>query len=213
MNFDYNENLDFDEDDSKKKKILIIVAILVIVIMAIFAIYKIFFDNKEEVVETNEPAVVNTMQSSINGYQVLGKIVIKDLNIEQYILNSTEEKALDSGVGKLYGGSLNSYGNFCIAGHNKENIFERLSELKVSDEFTIVDKNLEETTYEIKEIYSVEPEDLKCLIQDENKIEITLITCETAATKRLIIKAEEKNNNIENDTNATNTNSDAKENV
>ena len=76
-----------------------------------------------------------------------------------------------------------------------------------------LDKNLEETTYEIKEIYSVEPEDLKCLIQDENKIEITLITCETGATKRLIIKAEEKNNNIENDTNATNTNSDAKENV
>ena len=52
---------------------------------------------------------------------------------------------------------------------------------------------MKETTYEIKKIYSTEANDLECLIPDEEKVEITLITCENGSTKRLIVKAEEKN--------------------
>lgn len=203
------------EDDDKKKKILIIVAVIIVIIMVIFAIYKIFFETKEEeVVQESEPVAELEMEESINGYQILGKIVIDDINVEQYILNSVEDEALDSGVGKLYGSSLNNYGNFCIAGHNKENVFEKLTELEVGDEFTIIDRKLNETIYKITEIYTVEPDDLKCLMQDENKIEITLITCENEATQRLVVKAEEKLDNEDTtDENVINTISDAEENV
>ena len=45
--------------------------------------------------------------------------------------------------------------------------------------------------YEIKSIYSVEADDLKCLLQDDTKIEITLVTCENGSTTRLVVKAEE----------------------
>ena len=133
------------------------------------------------------------MISNIEGYNVLGQIVIDELDVKQYILDSTEDKALENGVIKLYGGTLNNYGNFCIAGHDYDNIFKRLAELSVGDTFTIIDRDLEETEYEIKQIYSVEPNDLTCLMQDENKVEITLITCENGSTTRLIVKAEEKN--------------------
>lgn len=210
IEFDYDE-----EEDNSRKKIIIIIAIILIVIMAIFAIYKIFFANqKEQVIEEAEPVSELKMVESVEGYKVLGKIIIKDLNIEQYILNSVEDKALENGVGKLYGETLNNYGNFCIAGHNKENFFEKLSELEVGDEFTIVDRKLEETIYEVKEIYTVEPDDLKCLIQNEDKVEITLITCENGATTRLVVKAEEKIDDKDNtNENVTNTTSDAKENV
>ena len=49
----------------------------------------------------------------------------------------------------------------------------------------------EETEYQITEIYSSEAENLNCLLQDDEKIEITLITCENASTTRLVVKAEE----------------------
>lgn len=203
-----------EEEEFPKKKIIIIISIILVIIIAIFAIYKIFFDKPEETV-TEEPAITEEkMAERVAGYQVLGKIVIKDLNVEQYILNSTEEEALKNGVGKLYGATLNNYGNFCIAGHNYENVFKDLTEMEVGDEFIIVDKNLEETTYEIKEIYTAEPDDLKCLMQNEDKIEMTLITCESGATTRLIVKAEEKSNvKYNTNENVTNTVSDAKENV
>ena len=55
-------------------------------------------------------------------------------------------------------------------------------------------------------------------MQDDSKIEITLITCEDASTSRLIVKAEEKNSikksdtDYMNTTDTTNTVSDADEN-
>ena len=141
------------------------------------------------------------MIEEIEGYDVLGKIVMDDLGIEQYILDSTEDNALENGVIKLYGNSLNNYGNFCIAGHNNEEIFSELSELEINDEFKIVDTDLEETIYVVTEKYKAEPDDLKCLMQDDSKIEITLITCEDASTSRLIVKAEEKNSIKKSDEN------------
>ena len=63
--------------------------------------------------------------------------------------------------------------------------------MEVGDNFTVIEKDLKETTYEVKEIYTVEADDLKCLLQNEEKIEITLITCNNASTTRLIVKAEE----------------------
>lgn len=212
--FEREMDFDYEEEEFSKKKIIIIVAVILVIIIAIFAIYKIFFAKQPEQVHEETPSVSELkMVESVGGYKVLGKIVIKDLDVEQYILNSAEDKALESGVGKLYGETLNNYGNFCIAGHNKENFFEKLPELEIGDEFVIIDRKLEETTYEVKEIYTAEPDDLKCLMQNEEKVEITLITCENGATTRLIVKAEEKTNRKDTtNENVTNTISDAKEN-
>ena len=50
---------------------------------------------------------------------------------------------------------------------------------------------MEETTYKVTKTYEVEPDNLECLLQDEEKVEITLITCQSGSTKRLVVKAEE----------------------
>lgn len=81
-------------------------------------------------------------------------------------------------------------GNFCIAGHNYESIFKRLDELEIGDEIQIIGEDKQQLTYRIKEIASVEPTDLNLLRKEEGKTQITLITCENYATKRLIVKAE-----------------------
>ena len=178
-----------------KRKIIIIAIVAIIIIAAVIGVILLKkYNSNSEPVEANS---VNTNQltekmiSVYQGYDVLGKIVIDEYEIEQYILDSNEDKALECGVTKLYGGTLNNYGNFCIAGHNKSGVFEKLSEMEVGDTFKIIEPNLTETTYKITEIYSSEADNLKCLLQDDEKIEITLVTCENASTTRLIVKAEE----------------------
>lgn len=211
----YEENITFAEsnffDEEEKefnyKKLIIIIAVIVVLIIGGLLVNKFFINksnpNDEIIVDDPVEKLVGTYQ----GYNVLGKIKIDKINVEQYILDSTENKALENGVGKIdNGASINNYGNFCLAGHNRENIFKKLNELSVGDEFVLIDKNLDETIYEIKEIYSVEPDNLECLLQDENKVEVTLITCENGATTRLIVKAEEKNSNLNtSDTNVGST--------
>ena len=194
---------DFSGTNNIKKsisaiKVLIAVTGLVVIVGGAFAI-KTIIDNKKQ----KEPevelvsSVVSTLPEQYEGYDVLGKIVIDKINVEQYILDSSEDNALQKGVTKLYGGKLNDYGNFCIAGHNYENEFLKLSELEVGDTFKIVDKNLEETEYKIKDITSVEPDNLECLIPNDDIIEITLVTCENAGTTRLVVKAEKNDKTVE----------------
>lgn len=217
---DYKENITFPEVNSHAeefdssdeyydeefnyKKLLIIIGIIAVLIIAGVLIYKFVINKPQPKVE---PPKVDTpkMSTTIDGYKVLGKILIKDLNVDQYILDSTEAKALQKGVGKIdNNGSINNYGNFCLAGHNQDGIFKRLTELEEGDEFILVDKNMDETTYKVTKIYEVEPDNLECLLQDEEKIEVTLITCQSGSTKRLIVKAEEKDSLQKKDKNSTN---------
>lgn len=202
---DFDDDYYDDEEEFNYKKLLIIIGAIALLIIAGVLIYK-FVINKPK--KEPEPTTVDTpkMMASVEGYKVLGKIVIKDLNIEQYILDSTEAKALQNGVGKIdNGASINNYGNFCLAGHNQENIFKKINELEIGDEFILIDKNAKETTYTITNKYEVEPDNLECLLQDEEKIEVTLVTCQAGSTKRLIVKAEEKNSLQKNTGNTTNT--------
>lgn len=181
-----------DEEEFNYQRLIIIIAVIAIIVIVCVLLYKFVFSKPKE--EEKLP-VENTpkMSETIEGYKVLGKIKIENLNIEQYILDSTDIKALQNGVGRIdNGASLNNYGNFCIAGHNNSKIFEELNKLKVDDEFVLIDKKMEETIYKVTEILEVEPDNLECLLQDENKIEVTLITCKDGATTRLVVKAEEK---------------------
>ena len=184
---------DYEEENYFKKRLIIIILAVIIVITVILLIF-LPKNNKEEIVNNNEIAKQDTekMISVYQGYDVIGKIIIDEFKIEQYILDSKEDNALECGVSKLYGGTLNNYGNFCIAGHNKPGVFEKLAEMEVGDTFKIVEPNFKETEYEITEIYSSEADNLKCLMQNDEKVEITLVTCENASTTRLIVKAEEK---------------------
>lgn len=212
-NFDYDDNReetknDYDEEDDDSDnyeedsfvsglnkattavKILIVVTAIVVIIGGIFVVRKIFSPKPEEHKEEQTEVVEKKMESSIEGYKVLGKIKIDKIEVEQYILDSTDEKALKAGVGKLNGGSLNQIGNFAIVGHNFDKFFKRLPELRVGDTIVIIDKNMKETSYNVTDINEVDPDDLTPLLTQIGKTEITLITCQDGATKRFIIKAE-----------------------
>lgn len=201
-NGENNKQIDF-------MKIAIIVTIVIVVVIIGCFIVTAIKNNKAEKNNENSANIEQKMEESIEGYKVLGKIKIKDLDVEQYILDSMEDKALENGIGKIYGGALNSFGNLSLAGHNYDDMFKDLSKLEKGDEITIIDRHFKETIYKVTDKYSVEPDNLECLIPNDDKVELTLITCEDGATTRLVVKAEKVNNN----SNSTNTVNNSKENV
>lgn len=190
-----DEGMDLGEIPWKKIGIiaLIIVALIGIGFGVYFGIntYKNKQNEKQQETlpqENKEPEP--KMVEKIAGYDVLGRVVLESVNIDKYILNSSEDDALQKGVCKLYGNGLNEEGNFVIIGHNYDDVFKKLEELEIGDEFFVEDRNLEKTQYKITEIIAVEPTDLSILLPKENKTEITLVTCQTGATTRLVVKAE-----------------------
>ncbi len=189
--YDYQ---DYDDDGLKKKIIIIAVILVVLALVA----YLVFFKGKNSteeipVEEETTEVVQEKMVPSISGFTVLGKIDIDSIGVEQYILNSTSNEALDVGVGKIdNGASLSTNGNFCIAGHNRDGVFKNLNNLVEGTEIKITDPNLNEIVYIVKELREVPPDNLEVLLQDMTKEVITLITCKEGATERLIVIAERK---------------------
>ena len=153
-----DEEVEFDFE--YVKNLMIIVVIVAIIVGIVFGVYSLVNKMKETKVE---PTSVKEKGIAQSDYNVLGKIVIDKIKVEQPILDSVEEKAMENGVIKLYGGNLNEEGNFCIAGHNYENIFKNLDEMDLGNEIEIVDNEQNSTKYKITEISSVEPTDLNLL--------------------------------------------------
>lgn len=148
---------------------------------------------EEEIAEARE--VLNlkeyeNMPKDIEGFKVIGKIDIPKINIEQYILDKTTTESLELGVTKVCGPEINKTGNLCIAGHNYGDTFGWISSLDVGDEVNITDTYNRKVTYKVYKIERVLPEDTSCLSQNTNgEREITLITCNLGASKRVIVKA------------------------
>ena len=148
---------------------------------------------EDEIAEARE--VLNlkeyeNMPKDIEGFKVIGKIDIPKINIEQYILDKTTTESLELGVTKVCGPEINKTGNLCIAGHNYGDTFGWISSLDVGDEVNITDTYNRKVTYKVYEIERVLPEDTSCLSQNTNgEREITLITCNLGASKRVIVKA------------------------
>lgn len=136
---------------------------------------------------------VSNIPEKMGEYDVLGQLVIEKIGLTKNILNISNNEALKLSVAKLYGPDLNEPGNFCIDGHNWSNMLKRLSEMQVGDTFYIIDRNAKEKiNYKIYNTYTCVPEDISCLNQnDDEKKEITLITCTPGGAKRFICKARE----------------------
>ena len=130
------------------------------------------------------------------GYEITAKLEIPKINLNTYVLKTYSNESLNISVVKFWGAKPNTLGNFCIAGHNfkNKNMFHDLKDLNVGDNLFIIDNNIGRIEYEIYNIYKVLPDDVGCLSQETNgEKEVTLITCTNDSSKRIIVKAKEKN--------------------
>lgn len=148
--------------------------------------------DKEQEIQEDETSDIEILEN-MGDYKVLGQLVIEKIGVTKNILNISEDASLKLSVAKLYGPNVNSSGNFCISGHNWNNMLKRLSEMQVGDVFYIVNRETKtKVNYKIYNIYTCVPEDLSCLDQNhDGKREVTLITCNPGGLTRLICKARE----------------------
>ena len=155
---------------------------------------KVTEEVKEEPVEEKKDEISDVeIPATMGKYEVLGQLVIEKIGVTKNILNISEDASLKLSVAKLYGPDVNASGNFCISGHNWNNILKRLDEMNVGEQFYLITRETKERIdYEIYDKYSCEPTDLSCLNQNQDgKKEVTLITCNPGGLTRLICKARE----------------------
>ncbi len=155
---------------------------------------KVTEEVKEEPVEEKKDEIADVeIPATMGKYEVLGQLVIEKIGVTKNILNISEDASLKLSVAKLYGPDVNASGNFCISGHNWNNMLKRLSEMQVGDVFYMINRKTKtKINYKIYNIYTCVPEDLSCLDQnDDGKREVTLITCNPGGLTRLICKARE----------------------
>lgn len=132
----------------------------------------------------------------IGGYEVLGQIKVPSVGVDVKVLNpmlggeSYVDDSLEHGAVLYYGEGLNELGNTVVLGHNSSDSFFGLKELEPDDSITVIDGKGVSKTYTVIEVANCEPDDFsKFLPMEENSREITLITCESEGTQRLVIKA------------------------
>lgn len=142
---------------------------------------------------TNEQNVEKEyIETEFKGYKVCAKLNIPIINLETYVLEEYSKQALLTSVTKFYGGEPNKVGNFCIAGHNygPTNMFQNIKKLKVNDEIYLTDTNGNRFKYLIYDMYTVLPNETRCLSQKtDGNTELTLITCTPDSERRIIVKA------------------------
>lgn len=198
-----------------KKIINVFIVILILAAIIVFGViiyrYSQYQENSEEAIEvvaqiekefeeiSKTEATEGTEQkveTEYKGYKVVGIIEIPKINIKYPILNQTNDDSMQYSITKFAGEEINSIGNFVVAGHNylDGSMFGRVKQLEIGDEIKLTDLYNNTVTYEIFEIYSVDPNDTSILESvEEDTREVTLITCTKGHVERLITKAREKN--------------------
>ncbi len=207
--------------ESKKNKFIIVILIIILIVLILaggFFIWSKLNNKKDNKKETNNEETSNETETTdvdgnkdntakkdeiidtsdipdkIAGYDVLGKIVIDKIGIQQNILSETTDDSLNHGVTKFWGSNINQPGNMSITGHNYKGIFADLRNLEIGDTFYIVSKDGRKVTYTVTEkISKVAPNDMSHIEQDGyDKRKVTIITCDPGARTRLIVKGESK---------------------
>lgn len=131
---------------------------------------------------------------SYKGYRVIGIINIPKIDIEYPILEKNTNETMKYSIGRYFGGSINSFGNVSLAGHNNYSgtMFGKTKYLEKGDIIELTDLNNVTIQYEVYDIFTTDPNDVSVLETTDDSIrEVTLITCKNGREQRLIVKAKE----------------------
>lgn len=152
--------------------------------------------NGETQTPTNSNTSGNRTSTRIKhkGYDVIGSIQIPKTKVKYPIVNSAEPAAMDSAIVMLYGPGLNQEGNTVLAGHNYRNggFFGNNKKLENGDKIYITDETGNKIEYTIYNKYTAADSDFSYATRNtEGKREISLSTCTSNASTRLVIWAKE----------------------
>ena len=200
-----------------KKYIISIIILMTIISLMIWLVIEKYQDTKIPVREQQITSIENNIEENTiivskqntnkqkeypkeeiiqeyKGYDVCAKLEIPSIKLETYVLKNYSVQALNISVIKFWGANPNQIGNFCIAGHNfkNSNMFSNLKKLEIGEKIYVTDNDIGEVEYTIYNIEKVIPENVECLDQDTKNREVTLITCTSDSSLRIIVQAKEK---------------------
>ena len=136
----------------------------------------------------------NSYENELNN-NLFGIIEIPKINVYYPVFSTLNDELLKISPCKFYGGSLESNGNICIAGHNYNNymFFSNISKLESNDEIFIYDNFGRKYAYIVFDVYEVLSSDLNPILDyGKNSKELTLITCNNLNSNRTIVKSRRK---------------------
>lgn len=130
--------------------------------------------------------------STYRGYNMVGTIQIPKTKLKAPIVDKVTTKSISAAVGILYGSGLNKVGNTVLVSHNYRNgtFFSNNKNLVIGDKIYITDTSGQKIEYTIYNTYTTSDMDFSYATRDTNgKREISLSTCTTDPSKRLVIWA------------------------
>lgn len=144
--------------------------------------------------EEEVPVTTVAVEPTSSPVEPIGTILIDRIGVKLPILEGATQKNMKYGAAHLKEtAAFGEVGNTAIAAHRaktKGRLFNRLGEVKVGDEITIVERD-KEYTYTVYKTLIVEPTDVSVLNYNHEDKLLTLITCDPIVnpTHRLIIHA------------------------
>ena len=160
------------------------------------------YTNEEEDIASQEQIGYGGVRGIVDdsltykGYAVAGKLEMPTVNLQYPVLGQmTDANAIEVSVAIQYGVGLNNVGNTVIIGHNYRNglFFGSNKNLQVGDTIYITDwETGERLAYTIYNKYTTEESDTSFYQRDTaGKREVSLVTCQTNNSYRLVVLARE----------------------
>jgi len=154
--------------------------------------------NEEQMHEQPQVSQTTTNKTSsktyYKGYQMIGTIQIPKTKVKAPIVDKVTVNSISAAAAYLYGPGLNKEGNTVIVAHNYRNgtFFSNNKKLVVGDKIYITDSTGKKVEYKIYKTYITDEMDFSYATRNTNgRREISLSTCTTDASKRLVIWARE----------------------
>lgn len=154
--------------------------------------------NEEQIHEQPQVSQTTTNKTSsktyYKGYQMIGTIQIPKTKVKAPIVDKVTVNSISAAAAYLYGPGLNKEGNTVIVAHNYRNgtFFSNNKKLVIGDKIYITDSTGKKVEYKIYKTYITGEMDFSYATRNtDGKREISLSTCTTDASKRLVIWARE----------------------
>ena len=126
------------------------------------------------------------------GYEMIGTIQIPCTGVRAPIVDRVTVSSIAYAVGLLYGPGLNEVGNTVLVAHNYRDgtFFSNNKYLEVGDLIYITDERGRKIEYTVTNTYITDEHDFSYATRNtDGKREISLSTCTTDPTQRLVIWA------------------------
>jgi LPXTG-site transpeptidase (sortase) family protein len=148
------------------------------------------YEQPEQPDAQGEEEIKGILETELKGYAVIARLDIDKIDVHLPVLSETSTKALKVSLCYYSGPEPGKDGNLVITGHNYRSgaHFGKLDKVKEGDAIKLTDIEGNVYEYTVYKTEIITPDDVKALDKTEHANELTLLTCEANANRRLLVR-------------------------